>query len=79
MIKAYILIRARVGKLENILKEARKLKNVESLAVVAGDYDIIIKAKVKELEDLMSLTDEIQMIDGIKQTTTQVVEKEITV
>ena len=79
MIKAYILIRARVGKLENILKEARKLKNVESLAVVAGDYDIIIKAKVKELEDLMSLTDEIQTIDGIKQTTTQVVEKEITV
>ncbi|HHH80325.1 MAG TPA: Lrp/AsnC family transcriptional regulator [Thermoplasmatales archaeon] len=79
MIKAYILIRARVGKLENILKEARRLKNVESLAVVAGDYDIIIKAKVKELEDLMSLTDEIQMIDGIKQTTTQVVEKEITV
>ena len=79
MIKAYILIRARVGKLENILKEARKLKNVESLAVVAGDYDIIIKAKVKELEDLMSLTDEIQTIDGIKQTTTQVVEKEITI
>ena len=79
MIKAYILIRARVGKLENILKEARRLKNVESLAVVAGDYDIIIKAKVKELEDLMSLTDEIQTIDGIKQTTTQVVEKEITV
>ena len=79
MIKAYILIRARVGKLENILKEARRLKNVESLAVVAGDYDIIIKAKVKELEDLMSLTDEIQTIDGIKQTTTQVVEKEITI
>ncbi|HEC81927.1 MAG TPA: Lrp/AsnC family transcriptional regulator [Thermoplasmatales archaeon] len=79
MIKAYILIRARVGKLEDILKEAKKLKNVESLAVVAGDYDIIIKAKVRELEDLMKLTDEIQMIDGIKQTTTQVVEKEITV
>lgn len=67
-----------VGKLENILKESRKLRNVESLAVVAGEYDVIIRAKVKELEDLMKLTDEIQMIDGIKQTTTQVVEKEIT-
>lgn len=78
MIRAYILIRARVGKLENILKESKKLRNVESLAVVAGEYDVIIRAKVKELEDLMKLTDEIQMIDGIKQTTTQVVEKEIT-
>ncbi|HDD56921.1 MAG TPA: Lrp/AsnC family transcriptional regulator [Thermoplasmatales archaeon] len=77
MIKAYILIRARVGKLDNILREAKKLKNVENIAVLAGDHDIIIKAKVKEMEDLMKLTDEIQMIDGIKQTTTQVVEKEI--
>ena len=77
MIKAYILIRAREGKLDNILREAKKLKNVENIAVLAGDHDIIIKAKVKEMEDLMKLTDEIQMIDGIKQTTTQVVEKEI--
>jgi len=77
MIKAYILIRARVGKLDNILREAKKLRNVENIAVLAGDHDIIIKAKVKEMEDLMKLTDEIQMIDGIKQTTTQVVEKEI--
>ncbi|HDO19517.1 MAG TPA: Lrp/AsnC family transcriptional regulator [Thermoplasmatales archaeon] len=78
MIKAYILIKAKVGKLENILEEAKKLKNVESISVVAGEYDLIIKANVKDPEKLMELTDQIQTIDGIKQTTTHVIEKEIT-
>jgi len=56
----------------------KKLSDVESVAVVTGDYDIIVKAHVDTLEDLMELTDKIQLIDGIKRTTTSVIEKEIT-
>jgi len=78
VIKAYILIRTYVGKLENVLIEMKKLNNIESVAVVTGDYDIIVKARVDVLEDLMELTDKIQLIDGIKRTTTSVIEKEIT-
>ncbi|HDI23716.1 MAG TPA: Lrp/AsnC family transcriptional regulator [Thermoplasmatales archaeon] len=79
MIKAYILVKARVGKLENILNEAKKVENVENISVVAGDVDLIIKVKVKSLEKLMELTDKLQMIDGVKQTTTYIIEKEITI
>ncbi|RLF45978.1 MAG: Lrp/AsnC family transcriptional regulator [Thermoplasmata archaeon] len=79
MIKAYILVRARVGKLENILKEAKKIENVENISVVAGDVDLIIKVKVDDLEKLMKLTDKLQLIDGVKQTTTYVIEKEISI
>ena len=78
MVKAYILVRTYVGKLENVLTEMKKLSDVESVAVVTGDYDIIVKAHVDTLEDLMELTDKIQLIDGIKRTTTSVIEKEIT-
>lgn len=78
VIKAYILIRTYVGKLENVLTEMKKLNNIESVAVVTGDYDIVVKARVDTLEDLMELTDRIQLIDGIKRTTTSVIEKEIT-
>ncbi len=79
MIKAYILVRARVGKLENILKEAKKIENVENISVVAGDVDLIIKVKVDDLEKLMKLTDKLQLIEGVKQTTTYVIEKEISI
>lgn len=77
MIKAYILILTYVGNLKAVLEEMRKLINVESIAVVAGDYDIIVKAKVEKLEDLMELTDKIHSIKGVKRTNTQVIEKEI--
>lgn len=77
MIKAYILIITYVGNLKAVLEEMRKLINVESIAVVAGDYDIIVKAKVEKLEDLVDLTDKIHSIKGVKRTNTQVIEKEI--
>jgi DNA-binding Lrp family transcriptional regulator len=78
MIKAYIMMLVRVGRLESLLKELRKLSNLESIAIVTGDWDIIAKAKVEKVEDLMELTDKIQLIGGIERTTTQVIEKEIT-
>jgi len=77
MIKAYILITTYVGNLKAVLDEMRKLRDVESIAVVAGDYDIIIKARVNNLEELMELTDQIHSIKGVKRTNTQVIEKEI--
>ena len=79
MIKAYILITTYVGNLKTVLEEMRKLKDIESIAVVAGDYDIIIKAKVNTLEELMELTDKIHEIKGVKRTNTQVIEKEMEV
>jgi DNA-binding Lrp family transcriptional regulator len=77
MIKAYILILTYVGNLKSVLNELKNLENVESIAVIAGDYDIIVKAKVENLEQLMELTDKIHAIKGVKRTNTQVVEKEI--
>jgi DNA-binding Lrp family transcriptional regulator len=55
----------------------RNLSNIENIAVVAGDYDIIARGSVENLEQLMEITDKIQLIDGIKRTTTLVIEKEI--
>jgi DNA-binding Lrp family transcriptional regulator len=60
-----------------VLKEMRNLSNIENIAVVAGDYDIIARGSVENLEQLMEITDKIQLIDGIKRTTTLVIEKEI--
>jgi DNA-binding Lrp family transcriptional regulator len=55
----------------------RKIENVEKISVVAGDYDIVVRVKVKTLGKLLKVTDSIQLIEGVKKTTTQVIEKEI--
>ena len=77
MINAYILISMKPGKSDKIVKEMRKIENVEKISIVAGDFDIVVRVHVKSLERLLHVTDKLQMIEGIKKTTTQVIEKEI--
>ena len=59
------------------MKEMRQLDNVAKISIIAGEYDIVIRAQVKNLEELLNVTDQIQMIEGVTKTTTQIIEKEI--
>lgn len=77
MINAYILITMRPGNSDKAIKEMRKIKNVVKISVVAGEYDIVVRAQVKTLESLLKVTDKLHLIDGVKKTTTQVIEKEL--
>ena len=77
MINAYILITMRPGNSNSNIKEMRKIENVEKISVVAGEYDIVVRVHVENLEELLEVTNKIQMVNGVKKTTTQVIEKEI--
>jgi len=65
------------GNVDKAIKEMRKIENVAKISVVAGEYDIVVRAQVKSLEELLDVTDKLQMIEGVKKTTTQVIEKEL--
>jgi DNA-binding Lrp family transcriptional regulator len=77
MINAYILIHMRPGNVAKAIEEMRKIENVEKISIVAGEFDIVVRVHVKALDKLLKVTDKIQTIDGVKKTTTQVIEKEI--
>jgi DNA-binding Lrp family transcriptional regulator len=77
MINAYILIMMKPGNTDITIKDMRKIKNIEKISVVAGEYDIVVRVQVQSLENLLKVTNKLQMIDGVKKTTTQVIEKEI--
>jgi DNA-binding Lrp family transcriptional regulator len=77
MINAYILLNMKPGNNDKAIKEMRKIEDIAKISVVAGEYDIVIRAQVKSLDGLLKITDKIQMIDGVVKTTTQVIEKEI--
>lgn len=77
MISAYILITIQPGKTDKAIKDMRKLNNVAKISIIAGEYDIVVRAQVKNLEELLNVTDKIQMIEGVTKTTTQIIEKEI--
>ena len=77
MINAYILIDMEPGDSAKAISEMRKITNVAKISVVAGEYDIVVRAQVKKIDGLLKVTNKLQMIPGVKKTTTQVIEKEI--
>jgi DNA-binding Lrp family transcriptional regulator len=77
MINAYILITMQPGDSNKAIEAMRKIENVTKISVVAGEYDIVVRVQVKSLEKLLKVTNNVQMIDGVKKTTTQVIEKEL--
>jgi DNA-binding Lrp family transcriptional regulator len=78
MINAYILINMKPGNNDKAIEKMRKLEDIAKISVVAGEYDIVVRAQVKSLDRLLKVTDGIQMINGVMKTTTQIIEKEIT-
>ena len=77
MISAYILIDMKPGNFDKAINLMRKIENITKISVVAGEYDIVARVQVTNLDRLLKVTNKIQMIDGVKNTTTQIVEKEI--
>jgi DNA-binding Lrp family transcriptional regulator len=77
MIKAYILTEMQPGDYNKAVKEMEKIENIKKISITAGDYDIIIRAEVSHIKDLLKLTNKIHMIDGVNKTKTQVIEKEL--
>lgn len=76
-IHAYIFIRSQGGDLIHFLENVKKLTPVRSTAIVAGDYDVVMRVCVQSLEQLMDVTDEVQRMQGIQQTSTHIIEKEV--
>ncbi|MBT4376529.1 Lrp/AsnC ligand binding domain-containing protein [archaeon] len=78
MIESFVLMTIENGKVGEVMDLLKKLKEVKTIASTAGGYDLIIFAKLKDLENLHDfVTFKIQKIDGVKHTETQIIAKKI--
>jgi DNA-binding Lrp family transcriptional regulator len=75
-IHAYIMTSMYPGIYTKALEEIKKLNHIEKISIVTGDYDIVVKVNVKNLEQLHTLTSQLQKVNGVEKTNTQVIEKE---
>jgi DNA-binding Lrp family transcriptional regulator len=77
---AYVFVtvdHANLRSQEEIAKELRKIPNVLEANIVSGELDIIVKARVKDVEDLgQTVVGKMRGIKGISKTVTSVVLKE---
>lgn len=77
MVRAYIMTSMYPGTYTKALDEIKKINDIEKISIVTGEYDIVVKVNVKNLEHLHKLTSQLRIVNGIEKTTTQVIEKEI--
>jgi DNA-binding Lrp family transcriptional regulator len=71
MISAYILILTEVGRAAEIARAIAQLPGVEASEDVTGPYDVIVRARAADINELGRLVvARIQAIDGIDRTLT---------
>jgi DNA-binding Lrp family transcriptional regulator len=71
MVSAYILILTEVGKAAQVAAAVADIDGVEAAEDVTGPYDVIVRAKAQDVDELGRLVvARIQAIDGIDRTLT---------
>ena len=71
MVSAYILILTEVGRAAEVAHAVAQIDGVDAAEDVTGPYDVIVRAKAKDVDELGRLVvAKIQAIDGIDRTLT---------
>ena len=79
-IQAYILMKIEIGRTDEVVKQLSTINEATRVAVTTGVYDVIALLELEDLEALYDITvNRIHSIPGIKETSTAVVEKMISV
>ncbi len=73
MVKAYVLIEARVGTSTDLIRTLMENASVVSASRVTGPYDVIAVVQEEDLGKVHELiTEHIHNIEGVMRTTTSV-------
>ncbi|MDD5182018.1 MAG: Lrp/AsnC ligand binding domain-containing protein [Candidatus Nanoarchaeia archaeon] len=73
MVVAYVLLIVKPGDESNVAEKLKKKKEVKDVSVVYGEYDIIAKVEMPNMEGLQNfLIKEIRGMDEIERTSTMI-------
>lgn len=71
MVTAFILMNVERGRLKSIADDLLAIEGITEVYSVAGPYDMVAIARVKQHEDLNDLvTEHLSALDGIENTET---------
>jgi len=76
-VSVFIMCKVFMGHIQNVVEALRELHEATSIAVTTGEYDVVARFDLPNLEALYDLTvNTIGKIQGLEGVTTAVVEKE---
>ncbi|WP_010477971.1 Lrp/AsnC family transcriptional regulator [Thermococcus zilligii] len=72
---AFVLIKARAGMYSKVAEELKKNPKIVEVYETTGDYDMVIKIRARDSEELNEFLDRIGDVEGVESTHTMVVLK----
>ena len=66
----YMLIRTRIGASKDVVHATLKIEGVKVSHSVMGNYDVVLYAEGKDLEDVRRIRTAVEQVSGIKTTET---------
>jgi DNA-binding Lrp family transcriptional regulator len=76
-VKAYIMINVKTGTEDEVCEKVLKFSEVEEAAAIYGEFDLILKVKAKDMNNLDRLiVDKLRSIPDILLTATMLIAKE---
>jgi hypothetical protein len=66
----YMLLRAKIGQSSNVVHETLQIEGVKVSHSVMGNFDVILYAEAKNLEDLRRIRVAVEHINGVLLTET---------
>lgn len=74
MTTAFVLLNTEIGSEADVLRELRKISNIEEALIVYGAYDIILRVESKSMAELrQTVTWKIRKMDYVKATQTMII------
>jgi hypothetical protein len=68
----YILIRTKIGQSRDVVHQTLKIEGVKVSHSVMGNYDVVLYAEGKNIEDVRRIRDAVHQISAITITETVV-------
>ena len=73
MVTAFVMIKANTGEADRLRDDIEAIEGVDSAHIVAGDVDIIAKARVETPAAVKTIAaEEIQGVEGVENTQTYI-------
>ncbi len=71
MVTAFVLIMSKTGKEKEVLRDLHNLDEVKEASIVFGDFDIVAKIDVQDMQELNELmVTKIRKMSDVSATTT---------
>ena len=68
----YMLLRTRIGRSKEVVHRIQKIEGVKVVHSVMGNYDVILYAEGKALDDLRRIRDTVHSLDDVTITETAI-------